>query len=174
MRFYVYALIDPRTNAQFYIGKGQKQRAWAHEKCARRGQSGKKNDFIREIIAENLVPIVQIIQRFDKEQDAYKFEKKLIREKRGTLLNITHGGCGGLSGDFVKYPVETDKAIAKGVGKFIRDTDNFTKPPIVLWGTGQPIELPKDVIDMAKAQLKRLMDKYGANWFKEQTGIVYA
>lgn len=51
--FYVYELIDPRTDWVFYVGKGQGRRAWQHEQAVRRGdlsKNARKSAVISEII----------------------------------------------------------------------------------------------------------------------------
>lgn len=92
--FYVYTLSDPRTGQVFYVGKGQKERAWHHVRSVRKGRTGSnkaKEDRIKEILALDLTPLVQIAHRFDSEQDALDTEADLIASLSG-LTNIMAGG----------------------------------------------------------------------------------
>lgn len=93
--FYVYELIDPRTDRPFYIGKGKGRRMHQHAKDARNGKPGRKCDFIRELHAVGLCPTERIVKRFEDEAAAYAYEAELIAELRDDLLNIAAGGHGG-------------------------------------------------------------------------------
>ena len=98
MRFFVYDLIDPRTGETFYVGKGQKSRPSQHTRDAIAGVRSAKCDRIREILAGGAEVKVEIVKRFDKEDDAYRFESARIRSfERGKLTNIACGGRGGKS-----------------------------------------------------------------------------
>jgi len=91
--YYVYALIDPRTNAPFYIGKGQGKRLYQHEVEARRGTSSKKCARIRAIWDGGLEVIKVKIREFSDEDAAYEFEKARIAEiGPANLTNATLGG----------------------------------------------------------------------------------
>jgi hypothetical protein len=93
-KWYVYTLADPRDGAVFYVGKGQKQRAWDHVLSVRKGIFGcnrAKEDRIREILALDLTPQVEIAHRFEFEQDALDTEADMIAALPG-LTNIMAGG----------------------------------------------------------------------------------
>lgn len=99
--FYVYVYYDPRedkNNEPIYVGKGTRDRSgvhWTH---------GARNRFFKSVLkkirALNLKPLVEIVERFDSEQDAHNAEKELISYygRRdlglGPLLNLTDGGEG--------------------------------------------------------------------------------
>jgi hypothetical protein len=92
--FYVYQLIDPRNDKVFYIGKGQRGRAWQHERNARNGDvdcNWAKYHTIRAIVAEGLTVTVNIVEEFDIETEAYNFEEILIHGTPG-ITNIHQGG----------------------------------------------------------------------------------
>lgn len=75
----------------FYIGKGQDNR--------HKSKSGRSNHW-RKIVEKNGV-IIEIIQRFNYEEDAYNFEISLIslmRDYDAKICNVSKGGDGGLSG----------------------------------------------------------------------------
>lgn len=91
MEIYVYDLVDPRSGKAFYVGKGQKRRAWQHVREARNGGSGAKCERIREIEGDGAAVGVRIVQRFAREIDALRFEAKRISELGG-LTNILGGG----------------------------------------------------------------------------------
>jgi hypothetical protein len=94
--FYVYELIDPRCGGVFYVGKGKGSRISAHEAEARKGKQSRKCDVIREIWSEGLVVSKRIVQRFDSDIDAYKFEAQHIASiGRQSLANMRDGGIGG-------------------------------------------------------------------------------
>lgn len=98
-RFYVYRLIDPRVGRPFYVGKGQRARAWEHEAEARshKGSNLLKRERIMDIIRETgSGPHVEIVARFDDEEMAYLVEMEMIAATRG-LTNILEGGQGGWS-----------------------------------------------------------------------------
>lgn len=99
-RYYVYDLIDPRTNEPFYVGKGQGDRIYNHVSMIRnnkRDHNGPKCDRILEILDEGLEVIHKIVEYFDTEPDALRFERDRIRligraiDKTGPLLNIKRG-----------------------------------------------------------------------------------
>lgn len=94
--FYVYQLVDPRTCAPFYVGKGQRDRAWHHERDARAGKKTgnvRKNERIAEIVGDGQSVTVEIIRVFDNELDALDLEYLLI-EENPTFTNIAAGWAG--------------------------------------------------------------------------------
>lgn len=94
--FYVYQLVDPRTDAPFYVGKGQNGRAWQHERCVRSGNASgcaRKNAKIAEIVEAGLNVDVKIVGVFDDEADALDLEYRLV-EQNPVLTNVASGGAG--------------------------------------------------------------------------------
>lgn len=91
--FYVYKLIDPRDGKPFYVGKGKGKRYSHHEKEAKAGSKHEKCERIREILEAGLQVAHEIVKEFEKEQDAYDYEEKIIAEiGLHNLTNIVKGG----------------------------------------------------------------------------------
>jgi len=91
--YYVYALIDPRTNLPFYIGKGKNNRMLQHLKEGS-ANGVKKNARIAEIRSAGYEPIAVKLIKNMFEKDAYRFEEDVIIElgrenidKDGILTN---------------------------------------------------------------------------------------
>lgn len=99
--FYVYMLTDPRKeNQPFYIGKGQKGRAFKHA-TEKINYNQFKHNVVTAIKNEGLSHGVTIVKEFDVEQDALNYEIELISQfgrrgidKDGILANRTIGGEG--------------------------------------------------------------------------------
>lgn len=102
MQYYTYLIRDPRpekNNEPIYIGKGKGDRAWHQLRGI-----GRLNPLLKSIITKcrkiNLEPIVEILEYFQNEDEAFKHEKLLIKTygrrniKTGTLCNLTDGGEG--------------------------------------------------------------------------------
>ena len=90
---YVYALIDPRNDQIFYVGKGQGDRFLAHERDAvrRAGQSAKA-ERIRSILDAGLKPRVDIIRHgLIDEGAAFLVESVTIDALSPGLTNIVSG-----------------------------------------------------------------------------------
>jgi hypothetical protein len=104
MRFFVYELIDPRSGAAFYVGKGQRNRDEAHEYEARKAAKvcSEKVRKIREIWFCDLEIVRRRIAHFNDEADAYAFEAARIAEiGLQNLTNVKPGGFGS------KWPAES-------------------------------------------------------------------
>lgn len=77
--YYVYALIDPKDNKPFYIGKGIGNRIFNHKDCAiNEKESNLKLDTIREIIADGLNVEHLILRHGLTEKEAFEIEATLI------------------------------------------------------------------------------------------------
>lgn len=107
MKYYVYELIDPRSDVIFYVGKGKGSRCQSHEKDARKGLPGAKCDMIREILAERERVKINRIAHFNDEKEAYEFERRRINEIG--IENLTNVAPGG--GRLVDPLLEADRAI---------------------------------------------------------------
>lgn len=97
--FYVYALVDPRDDSVFYIGKGTGRRMYQHEKDAKRGQARNtaKYSRITEILAAGLRVACRVLAYFQSEADAFAAERSFIAQHAG-LTNANAGGGGGWTG----------------------------------------------------------------------------
>lgn len=99
--FYVYALIDPRTNIPFYIGKGKEIRYLSHfsDKQLLKEGNTKKTSKIKKLKTLGLSPIIEFYaQNIENEELAYQIEEDYIKkygrigfEKDGILTNICIG-----------------------------------------------------------------------------------
>jgi hypothetical protein len=120
--FYVYHLIDPRSNLPFYIGKGTGQRAWSHLKESDVINVYKSNK-INEIRSSGLEPLVTIVSDKLDEQSAFQLEIEEIKkygrkniDQGGILTNLLPGGTGGdTSSCFTQDSLQRISENARGV-----------------------------------------------------------
>jgi len=93
--YYVYVLIDPRNEQVFYIGKGDKDRIFQHEKALIEDKETDKQQRIREIIESGASVKKVIILHGLTEQEAFSAESALINLCQYTqmdgLTNIVAG-----------------------------------------------------------------------------------
>ncbi len=79
LKYYVYLLIDPKTDEPFYVGKGIGNRVFNHVKCALEEEtSNKKYEEIRRIIDEGNEVKHLIVRHGLTEKNAYEIESALI------------------------------------------------------------------------------------------------
>ncbi len=99
LKCYVYALVDPRDNRIFYVGKGTGNRVYQHTQSALANDSQSlKLSTIREIKDLGLDVEYYIIRHNLTEQEAYLVESSIIDlltypafNKENTLTNIVSG-----------------------------------------------------------------------------------
>lgn len=80
INYYVYCLVDPRTNKTFYVGKGKENRVFAHvqEALGKEGNESDKLDLIREIHAAGLEVEHYILRHGLEEKVALEVEAAVI------------------------------------------------------------------------------------------------
>ena len=97
--YYVYALVDPRNDTIFYVGKGTGARLLAHGKAADltapgTGQTAKQR-LIREIRSKGFEPRIDVIRHGLSEAEALLVEASLI-DSLANLTNIVAGHGSGV------------------------------------------------------------------------------
>ena len=124
MKYYVYQYVDPATGLPFYIGKGSGRRSQIHLWHAKNGTC--KNKLLQNVILKVGDPRIEIVQRFENEQDAYDLERALVEQfgrrvnGTGILTNIDVGGRGRV-GYIVSQETRTKMAASK-IGKKLHRT----------------------------------------------------
>jgi len=107
LKYYIYALVDPRNNEVFYIGKGCNDRVFQHEKEEDPDRSPKKLQRIDSIKKSNLSATKLIILYGLSEQEAFAAEAALINFinfiEPNKLTNI-------VSGNHAKPVITTEEA----------------------------------------------------------------
>ena len=99
LKYYVYALVDPRDNRIFYVGKGSGNRVYQHARAALVDDSPSlKLSTIREIKELGLDVMYYLIRHNLTEQDAYLVESSIMDlltypafNKENILTNIVSG-----------------------------------------------------------------------------------
>jgi hypothetical protein len=92
--FYVYALIDPRDDRVFYVGKGKGDRFGQHEREYRSGvvRNRAKYSRIDDILSSGKRIIAVCLASVSLESEAYLIERRMIREIGfRSLTNIQPG-----------------------------------------------------------------------------------
>lgn len=157
--FYVYELIDPRTDRVFYVGKGTRNRCLEHFRNAKNGHVGLRFDLIREILEAGICILPRIVRRFMDESKAYIFEQKLIA-KHGlqSLTNVSKGGRYPTREEIAKRRQERDllKATARMFKVFAKHEE------IGFWygGTWHGIKRER-AITIADNSVRRLLGIFG-------------
>lgn len=129
---YIYSLICPLDGKVKYIGKANnpKDRFRKHKNLGdkNKGDNILKNKWIKELLDQNLLPILNIIEEVDVSEwkAKEKFYIKLYKEKGFELFNICGGGNGpsfGNSGSFTGRPVKV-VCLTKS-GDYLRTFDSM-------------------------------------------------
>lgn len=83
-------LCDPDTEQPFYIGKGSGNRAMQHmQLCRYKYECNKqKKQIIRSILDQGKKVLIRKVAEFAQERDAYTYERELIQQYRGVVVNI--------------------------------------------------------------------------------------
>lgn len=96
MKFYIYALIDPRDLKPFYVGKGSSARRFNHMKNIPNSTVGPKGQRIAEIVEAGFTVQPAVLSWHSTEEEAYEAERKKIAEIG--LENLTNKAIGGNGG----------------------------------------------------------------------------
>jgi len=100
--YYVYHLIDPKTNLPFYVGKGRMERIYDHEKDVLNGRIPHNNKLlfykIKKVLRES--GNIKYIKIFENLESDDSYDKELLEIKKygrrsnktGILCNMTDGG----------------------------------------------------------------------------------
>jgi len=114
--WYVYELIDPRTDTVFYVGKGKGQRMYQHEQDAKRGICSKKTNKINSILGAGCEVHKRQVAFFWDESAAYDHETDVIEDYGlENLTNIMKGGSGSWSSRLAKRKISRQKAEPKPI-----------------------------------------------------------
>lgn len=97
--YYVYQIVDPRSDLIIYVGKGKDQRYLVHQKRVLQGKKDinpKLANKLRKIFDEGFQPGYVFVQKDMSEDDAYALEQKITVEiGLDNLCNLKYGGTNG-------------------------------------------------------------------------------
>lgn len=168
-KFYVYALIDPLDNSPFYIGKGSGDRAYEHEKEARRGGCTPKCKKILEILCAGREIKVEIVRRFHKEDAAYAHEERLI--KKIGIENLTNLAPGGRNPYAHKTDEqrEWDATIVRLHSKISKVRERNLIPCMRF--AGELFEIKQELLDKADGWFAQVSQRRNASWIAKHSRV---
>ena len=160
LKYYIYALADPRTKEIFYIGKGKGNRAYQHARAAaalsasdvETSIASRKLERIQGLLKDGLEPEILLLRHgLESEHQSYEVEASLLdfarlldpsAEKRDVSVQLTnvaggwHSAARGLMSAadaealYAAEPLERDDFTARAIA--------FRVPR--LWVPGMPME----------------------------------
>lgn len=170
-QYYVYELIDPRTNLPFYVGKGKGKRIDQHEKEAKKGVEHPKCDVINDIKAHGLQVGKRIVAWFNQEHDAYNFEEKHINDiGLDNLTNIVKGGR-WVFPYFRKPSTHADENLIKVIARLIRKVDVLVKEgktSLFIKIFGQEIPISHDSVTKIIDNISKPIATHGQEWVEKE------
>lgn len=95
-KMYIYSLSDPRNNIVRYVGftHGLKIRYNKHLSDARLNHQGHRNNWIRLLLSEDILPFMNIIEETNYEDREFREKYWIDYFKDNNLTNMTDGGEG--------------------------------------------------------------------------------
>lgn len=168
MNYYVYILIDPRSNKPFYVGKGKKNRAMSHLKETIETTTNlRKYNKIQSILKAGLTPTILYHTVNVSESNAYDIESKLINqygrkdyEKDGILLNICEDNRPPGNDNFI-----TDNPGKKMKGKTYEELYGSEKAS-ALKESRKKTSTEREVKDITRIRMKKAALKKMANGYQ--------
>jgi len=150
LHYYAYALIDPRNNKPFYIGKGQRYRYNCHFREARNTtKNSKKLQKIRKIESLGLKVIVKKLIENVSDDVAKEVEMFVIEECLSfgiDLCNQTKGGEGSIGYKHSKESLEKISKSQKGkvvseetkqkIREYVKNNNPMHRPEVVAKRSG--------------------------------------
>jgi len=100
MKFYIYTLSDPFTKEVKYVGKSAKSlksRLTRHISKSALSKNNYRVNWIKSILKKGQIPIIENLDEFDTDEEAYYFEQYWINQFKVwgfKLVNSTDGGKG--------------------------------------------------------------------------------
>jgi hypothetical protein len=167
---YVYALMDPRSQKVFYIGKGVRYRAWVH---LRENVRTNHNPFlyrrIESIRRDGFEPEVRILCRHDTHESAISQEIELIAlygkaSQGGILTNLTDGGQGTPG---YRYTPEQRSAVQERMIGTKQSTETRRKRSVKLTGISRSAETRRLMSESKKGAQNAMFGK--ETWMKGKT-----
>ncbi len=147
--FFTYAHYKPEGGL-FYIGKGKRRRAYAMDN---------RNPYWQNIVNKYGKPHVELLARWDTEQEALDHEKLLIscfRDMGYKLANITDGGEG--TSGYKHTPEQREKNRQAKLGK--PSWNKGTKGVMIAWNKGVPMS-EEQKIKLSAAKLGKQSPRKG-------------
>jgi hypothetical protein len=159
--YYVYHLVDPRSDEVFYVGKGVRNRIADHEREAKKGGDHQKCEVIRSIWEDGLKVVRRKVRHFESEQEAFDFEaKEIARIGRSRLTNICPGGGRARETPATATePIYVARLLLKYLGRVLR-----------LKGAGYRLNEPwQEVVDkVLPTTISRLLEKFGREFVSSE------
>lgn len=111
LNIFIYGLLDPRNEIVRYVGftSDLKRRYRKHLSDARCNRGGHRNNWIRKLFSEDILPDIIVLEKVSFEERENREKYWIGKLSKNNLTNMTEGGE-GMSGH--KHSLETRAAIS--------------------------------------------------------------
>jgi predicted GIY-YIG superfamily endonuclease len=151
MLYFIYELVDPKTDTVAYVGLTNNPNARFQDHMTNFGTNMKKSDWVRQLRSEHLKPRMRILEIVDTKEAAVERERYWIRHYLSlgiSLVNIEHAvQRQGVSLVNVEHAIQKQNAI-EDVIRENRDSS---------W---VPMRKAAKILGIRPSKLSRLAEKY--------------